>query len=93
MSLGLKTTSVQCVFVPAQTCVDLRPELDPAVLKVFVGFVLAIMKTEFRSLLITPIQHPSVQCVIYTVHVRTLMNTFRRTDMASFPRRFNKELD
>lgn len=32
LSPDLKNTCVQPVFVPAQTCVDLRPELDPACL-------------------------------------------------------------
>lgn len=79
MSPDLNNTSVQCVFVPAQTCVDLRPELDLAGLRVFVGFVLAIRTTGFRSLLITPMQRPSVQHAICTVHVRTLMDSYSTT--------------
>lgn len=79
MSPDLNNTSVQCVVVPAQTCVDLRPELDPAGLMVFDGFVQAITKTGFRSLLITHMQYPSVQRAICTLHVRAQTNTYIMT--------------
>lgn len=56
LSPDLKNTCVQPVFVPAQTCVDLRPELDPACLVVFV-----CGDQENRvQVSVTPMKQPSV---------------------------------
>lgn len=73
LSPDLNTTPVQCALVPAQTCVDLKPEVDGAGLEVFPGFAAAVRTTGFSSLLTAPIQRPSVERAMYTVHVRKLM--------------------
>lgn len=69
LCLGLNNTSVHCTFVPTQTCVDPRPELDRIAPEISTGLVLAIRATGFRSLLIS--NHLSSQRYVCCTCIRT----------------------